>query len=142
MANRILQSVFLTYVASVLSLTLLTHNYYTYGKSGNLMIFRSLMLMLRSGDAVLIMKNIFGNLLLFLPFGCLLPLVLRRIRGFFALILAAILFSFVIELAQYSFASRIFDIDDILLNTIGAVIGRLGLGAVRFCRRIIFFYTS
>lgn len=134
---------FLSYLSVVLLLTLFTHNYYTYGRSENLKIFSSLALMIRSGSLALIFKNVIGNMLLFLPFGLLLPLLSKPAGRYPLLILSAFLFSLFIESSQYLFASRIFDIDDMWLNITGAVIGRMIFSFLLFVRRhFIIFYSK
>lgn len=75
------------------------------------------------------LQNIIGNLLLFIPLGLFLPKILA-IRSFLSVFLIAGLFSLGIESAQYLLRHfriyRSVDIDDIILNTLGALIG-LGL---------------
>ncbi|MET1248818.1 VanZ family protein [Sporolactobacillus sp. STCC-11] len=133
---------FLCYMALLVFVTLFTHNYYTYGRSSNLLIFSSIKLMLRSGSSALIIKNIFGNVLLFLPLGFLLPMIIRSKHGLFWQLLFGFSVSLIIESCQYLFASRIFDIDDIVLNTIGTVIGCLVYVLIHFFKRkLIIFYT-
>ncbi|MGW2657577.1 VanZ family protein [Streptomyces sp. NPDC001478] len=70
-----------------------------------------------------------GNLLLGMPFGVLLPVLLpRRLRVLrtFLLTVAAVA---VIELAQGALVEgRAFDIDDVILNTAGALLGYLLVG--------------
>ena len=72
------------------------------------------------------LQNIIGNLLLFLPLGVFLPMVLG-IRSFFKVLLIAAALSTGIEFCQYILRNfRIFrsvDVDDIILNTTGAVLG-------------------
>ncbi|HEU5140474.1 MAG TPA: VanZ family protein [Bacillales bacterium] len=104
-------------------LTLFIHNYYTYGRSVNLQLFDSIELMMDSGNGWLVLKNVIGNVLLFLPFGLLLPFLFRKCRNFFIMFVVSAGFSFLIEITQYKYAKRIFDIDDIFLNVIGALIG-------------------
>jgi glycopeptide antibiotics resistance protein len=113
----ILYFVFLGYI------TLFTYNYYVYGPSFNIVIFDSIKRMLRSGNYWLFFKNVIGNILLFLPLGFLLPLIHRKMRNFFYMTLIGILLSTFIELIQFTVAKRIFDVDDIFLNTVGAILG-------------------
>ncbi|MCO7125805.1 VanZ family protein [Sporolactobacillus shoreicorticis] len=135
---------FIGYLALLVFVTLLTHNYYTYGKSSNLILFSSIRLMLRSGDSMLIMKNIGGNVMLFLPLGFLLPMLIQvKRRLVIRQLILGFCISLFIELCQYFFAERIFDIDDVLLNTIGAMIGWGCYVLIRFCRhKLIVFYTK
>ncbi|TGA96455.1 VanZ family protein [Sporolactobacillus shoreae] len=130
------------YLTVLLILTLFTHNYYTYGKSVNLEIFSSVRLMLRSRDSLLILKNVLGNIALFIPLGFLLPLVSLRMRFFLLTIGCGILFSLMIETVQYLFAARIFDIDDLLLNAAGTIIGRFLYSVGRFFRYKVMIFLS
>ncbi|TKD68320.1 VanZ family protein [Pseudalkalibacillus hwajinpoensis] len=118
------------YLLALFYATLFIYNYYPYGKSVNLVLFDSIKLMWESGSYWLILKNIIGNILLFMPLGFLIPLVSKK--GNSGLIIAIIGFatSTLIELLQYFVAQRIFDIDDILLNALGAVVGYVAFRVV------------
>lgn len=68
-------------------------------------------------------KNVLGNILLFLPFGLLSPYLIKC-KKFISVLVYSTLFSTFIEVMQYTFlTSRRADIDDVILNTLGAVIG-------------------
>jgi len=68
-------------------------------------------------------KNVLGNILLFLPFGLLSPYLIKC-KKFISVLVYSALFSTFIEVMQYTFlTSRRADIDDVILNTLGAVIG-------------------
>lgn len=71
-------------------------------------------------------ENLAGNIVVFIPFGFLLPMVLKRGRNFFVMLLNAFLFVTGIEVFQLFSAFGAFDVDDILLNCLGAVTGYLG----------------
>lgn len=68
-------------------------------------------------------ENLVGNIVVFIPFGFLLPYVLGWGRNFFVMLLNAFLFVFGIEIFQLFSAFGAFDVDDILLNCFGAVLG-------------------
>ena len=70
-------------------------------------------------------ENLVGNVVVFIPFGFLLPYVLKRGRNFMVMLLNALLFVFGIEVFQLFSAFGAFEVDDILLNCCGAVIGYL-----------------
>ena len=72
------------------------------------------------------------NVVLFLPLGFLLPCLWKEFGGFRAAALSGAVFSLVIELSQLV-NNRITDIDDLLLNTLGAI---LGFFAFRLAARI------
>jgi glycopeptide antibiotics resistance protein len=67
--------------------------------------------------------NIWGNLLGFVPLGILLPLCWRRFRNGFFTVLAGALLSLFFEYAQLYTGLGIFDVDDLLLNTAGTLLG-------------------
>lgn len=68
----------------------------------------------------LFLQNIVGNILLFIPFGSYFKYEFK-LKLIYTLIIT-IIFSISIELVQL-LIGRIFDIDDILLNIIGSIIG-------------------
>ncbi|WP_333735582.1 VanZ family protein [Streptomyces sp. IBSBF 2806] len=74
-------------------------------------------------------KQIGGNLLLGVPFGVLVPVVAPRARGLVRVLLLTATVMLLVEFAQGALVTgRAFDIDDVILNTTGALIGYLLLG--------------
>lgn len=69
--------------------------------------------------------NIFGNVLAFAPFGFLLPLLNKKYRNFFLVVFLSLLFSLVVETIQMLLKVGIFDVDDLLMNTVGGTGGYL-----------------
>ncbi len=67
--------------------------------------------------------NIVGNVVAFMPFGFILPEVWDQLNRWHTLTLLGFMFSLCIELAQLVCRVGSFDVDDLLLNTIGALIG-------------------
>ncbi|MFF3501273.1 VanZ family protein [Streptomyces sp. NPDC003247] len=77
-------------------------------------------------DAV---KQIGGNVLLGVPFGVLVPVVAPRARGVLGVLLLTASVMLLVEFAQGALVTgRAFDIDDVILNTAGALIGYLIVG--------------
>lgn len=70
-----------------------------------------------------IIDNTLGNILIFLPFGVFLPILYRKYRTLSKVFVGSILISFLIEILQYVSQLGRFDIDDIILNTLGSIIG-------------------
>ena len=62
------------------------------------------------------------NIGMFIPFGLLCPVVFKRTRAWWKTVLTAFGTSFLIEFIQY-FIGRSCDIDDLIMNTLGACIG-------------------
>lgn len=81
---------------------------------------------------------IVGNVVAFIPLGILGPLLLSRLRHWSSVLVLGFLVSLLTESVQwlgslgYGFAWKSFDVDDLVLNTIGTVVGfaayRLVLG--------------
>lgn len=78
--------------------------------------------------------NLLGNVVAFMPFGFLVPVMYREqrkgvsftghyFRSFLFVTLLGFLFSFVIETIQLVTKVGCFDVDDLFLNTLGVVLG-------------------
>ena len=72
-------------------------------------------------------QNIIGNIIMFIPLGIFLPVADKRFENYKRVFLFAVAGSMLIELAQY-FSRYInnyrqVDIDDVILNTLGAILG-------------------
>ena len=89
----------------------------------NLIPFRTITSYLR-GEPLSLMPllNLAGNIALFVPIGFLIPLVLRTVRWPIVLALAVAL-GLGIEATQMALRVGIFDIDDVILNALGVMIG-------------------
>lgn len=70
------------------------------------------------------------NMLMFLPLGFLIPLLGKRTRGFMPVLLASLAVTIGIELIQMISRRGIFELDDILHNTIGSIAGYLIMNAI------------
>ena len=71
----------------------------------------------------LFIKNVIGNILMFLPFGFFIGFILKS-DSVFEIIDISLIASLTIECVQMVIG-RVFDIDDILLNLIGGILGWL-----------------
>jgi glycopeptide antibiotics resistance protein len=85
----------------------------------NLIPFRE-MFRYKFGSAPFI-KNILGNVLLFMPYGVAIGYYTRTKKIRYSLLLGLIL-SLSIETTQF-LIGRVFDVDDIILNLVGTVLG-------------------
>ena len=68
-------------------------------------------------------RNIILNIMMFVPFGFLLPLVSKKFQVLWKTYLAGFLFTFLIEMTQLLFNLGICEMDDFMNNTVGAMIG-------------------
>ncbi len=82
--------------------------------------------------------NILGNVLAFAPFGFLLPALTRKYRGFFRIVFLSMLFSLSVEVIQLMLKVGIFDVDDILLNTLGGSLGYIFFVICNWVYRLIY----
>ncbi|GIN86315.1 VanZ family protein [Heyndrickxia sporothermodurans] len=78
----------------------------------------------------LIIRNVGGNILLFVPLGILIPILSKKYKDFKRMVLLGLGMSVCIEFIQFLelFAGgfgRTVDIDDVIFNTLGAVLGFL-----------------
>ncbi|MEO7530210.1 MAG: VanZ family protein, partial [Sediminibacterium sp.] len=100
----------------------------------NLIPFKSTINAIRHSMAIhqrfrisMLFENTPGNIVLFLPLGFLLPLIAKKTDSFIAILFVGLFCSAGIELIQYierNFAVyRSVDIDDVILNTLGAILG-------------------
>jgi glycopeptide antibiotics resistance protein len=67
--------------------------------------------------------NLVGNIIGFMPLGLLLPLLFRSLRSVGKMIGISFLVSLLFEVTQLLTALGSFDVDDLLLNTIGGLLG-------------------
>lgn len=70
-----------------------------------------------------VLVNLFGNVLAFIPYGFFMPIATRKMRRLWKTASAACCLSIFVEIVQLLTASGSYDIDDVILNTLGGVIG-------------------
>ena len=70
-----------------------------------------------------LLLNIIGNVAMFIPSGIVLPIVYKRLNTFWKVLTTGIGISLCIEIIQLPFSVRATDIDDLILNTIGVIVG-------------------
>lgn len=92
--------------------------------------FGSILPALRLGPGSFSFRQLVGNVIAFVPLGILLPLAVGRpTRSFLLVLVSAIALSAAIELGQLAislelgYGYRAADVDDVILNTIGALVG-------------------
>ncbi|MDD6812129.1 MAG: VanZ family protein [Lachnospiraceae bacterium] len=84
-------------------------------------------------------ENLAGNILVFVPFGILFPMLGRKQTNFWDVFLNAFAFVLEIEIFQLFSAFGAFDVDDIILNCFGAVLGYI---IYRKCRECVGIYRK
>ena len=69
------------------------------------------------------LRNLIGNTAMFIPLGIVWPSVFRKLDSHRKVIAAGVGYSLLIEIAQLSFYDRVTDIDDLILNSLGFLLG-------------------
>lgn len=91
--------------------------------TANFMPFRTIKMYIDYAHKLNSVENLAGNLIVFVPLGLLLPLISEDFRRFSDVLLYVFTFSLGIEVFQLFSAFGAFDVDDILLNCLGASVG-------------------
>lgn len=80
-----------------------------------------------------ILINVIGNTAMFIPLGVVWPIVFKELDTHKKAILAGVSASLCIEILQLPFYVRVSDIDDLILNSLGYL---MGYGVYLICKRI------
>lgn len=91
--------------------------------TANFTLFKTIKMCINYSYMLNSFENLAGNIVVFVPFGFLLPYVQKGAAKFPVLLLNAFLFVVGIEVFQLFSAFGAFDVDDILLNCFGASMG-------------------
>ena len=123
------KNLFLLYVGFLIYFLFLAE---WYGRTGvseeyryNLELFREIKRFIIYRDqlgAFAVFANLAGNILIFVPYGFFISMASRS-RGFFKTLFFSMGLSLCVEITQLFSRVGSFDVDDILLNTVGGVVG-------------------
>ena len=98
---------------------------------GNLIPFKTLAIYLDNLGSWFWIRNALGNVALLLPLGLLGPIALPALDRLWRVLLLALAVSTAIELTQLLVPDRSADIDDVLVNVAGALLGYVALTMLR-----------
>lgn len=70
-----------------------------------------------------IISNLIGSIIIFIPFGALLPYIFKSLNNIRIMLIIGIITNLGIELIQLLCRNGIFDVDDIILRTLGTILG-------------------
>ncbi|MDE6519940.1 MAG: VanZ family protein [Ruminococcus sp.] len=125
--KKITRLVFIVYIIGVLSLTFIVRETMILRTPDNrgviLEPFREIDAMLHQPNHFFWFMQIFLNILLFIPFGFLLPIISERFRSLWLTTLTGFIFSAWIETMQYITGRGLTEVDDVINNTAGALVG-------------------
>ncbi len=91
--------------------------------TANFVPFKTIKMYIRYADRLNSFENLAGNILAFVPFGILYPMLWKRKSGFLDMFANAFVMVLGIEIFQLFSAFGAFDVDDIILNCFGAAAG-------------------
>lgn len=98
----------------------------------NLIPFAMITAYIAYGNSMMSVINVLGNVIIFIPLGVLLPILLKQFRKLPILLFISIGVSLSFETIQLLFPLLgSFDVDDLILNTFGALLGYLGFVLLR-----------
>ena len=70
-----------------------------------------------------VVANLLGNVVGFVPYGFILPIIMHRFRSCLVIILSGFALSLLVECVQLVTKVGCFDVDDLILNTAGVALG-------------------
>ena len=113
------------------------HENYRY----NLIMFQEIMryynLGMRTGSWSLFVLNVIGNIVVFMPIGMFLPSLFARCRNIFLTTIVSLEISLCVEVVQLITKVGSFDVDDLLLNTLGGICGYIVYMVYRSIKRLM-----
>ena len=78
---------------------------------------------MRTGSWDLFWLNVIGNVCVFVPFGAFLPALFQKCQKVISVLFFSLNLSLMVELVQLVTKVGSFDVDDLLLNTFGGMLG-------------------
>lgn len=132
--DKYLCAFFLVYMVALFRITVFRSNFSLFHvmENGtiNLSLFQDYIPFIRQGRWFLFLYLFVGNIIWFVPFGSMI-LLSGKVKGIWGAALCGLLLSFIIETLQYIFGTGVSELDDLVLNTMGA---GLGAAVVRLYR--------
>ena len=124
---------------------LITVIFFKYGSMGSLMLLqetnrtlrgnfiplKTIIFYCRTSNIDITIRELLGNVIAFAPMGFLMPLLFNRIKGVVKVSIISFTISLFFELIQLITNLGSFDVDDMILNTSGALIGFMVYKAIR-----------
>ena len=147
--KRWIKLIFMVYLVVLIKLIIFKHPYEQLVKiavswksqviyegltRANFIPFRTIKMYIVYADRLNSFENLVGNILAFVPFGMMFPFIDTRISSFRYVLINALVLVLGIELFQLFSAFGAFDVDDIILNCFGVI-----LGYVIYAKRQILF---
>ncbi len=117
--------IFIIYIILLLKTTVFRYDFFLFGGSVNLYPFFGYFYLIEAKRYFYTTYLFVGNIICFVPFGILVPLISKRNILFSKTLVLGFILSLAIETAQYILGTGISEVDDLILNTIGVLLGYL-----------------
>ena len=91
--------------------------------------------MLRYDTKSDLLLNLIGNTAMFIPTGVMVPLIYKKLNNLKKTVFTGFVISLSIEILQLPFAVRASDVDDLILNTLGCLMGYGILSLIRSIKK-------
>lgn len=143
MRRDIIKSMFAIYITLALAITFDNLNSYytiTFSNSFNLLPLKETISMFKN-DISMALYQVCGNVVLFIPFGIFIPLLYKKEQNIIKVGLLSFIFSLLIEISQFMLG-RIGDVDDLIFNTIGGIVGFITYILIKKSRIKVFNNTA
>lgn len=125
--KKLTRLVFIVYIIGVLSLTFIVRETMILRTPDNrglvLEPFREIDAMMHQPNHFFWFMQIFLNIILFVPFGFLLPIISERFKSLWLTTVTGFVLSAEIETMQYITGRGLTEVDDVINNTAGALVG-------------------
>ena len=91
--------------------------------NANFVPLKTIKMYIKYSDRLNSFENLAGNIFAFVPFGMMFPLTMTRLRRFGIVFVNGLTLVLGIEMFQLISAFGAFDVDDVILNCLGIVLG-------------------
>lgn len=113
---------FIVYILVVLKLTIFRFDVNYNEPQFNLTLFSDLINVYKNVGLTEFLRLFLGNIGWFIPYGFLMPMLLGK-KSILKVAVLGFIFSFGIEILQFIFRKGVAELDDLILNTLGVIIG-------------------
>ena len=111
------------YLLILFRITVFRSHTYPTDYAVNLSLFTDLVATYHENGLWMVIYLVVGNIVWFVPFGFLLPMIWQKLKAY--TIPLSFCLTLTIELGQLVTGKGMFEIDDLVLNTVGAALGYL-----------------
>lgn len=124
---------FIIYAIELISVVFFPITFYppmpNYAPNVNIVPMKDIIILMRSQLINIVIKNVVGNIILFIPLGFFVPIIYRNMNRFNYMLLLGLCFSIFIEITQFiidyltKYPNHTSDVNDVILNIIGLILG-------------------